>query len=370
MFVGIDTHKDTLAVAICDRAGALLEWAEVSNDGAGLAALDLLLSTGPVDRVGVEGSGHFGRTVAAHLAAAGHDVREVPTSMTSRERGARPGQGKTDAVDALAIARITARESALPSARLKVGLAADLRALLDYRETLVREQHASANRVHAELVGLLPGYHRTHPHLTTTVQVSAVRALLDGDDRIRAELTRRRLDRILAILAEVRDLTRQIAAVLSGHADAVLGIHGAGPIVAARFLAEIVDVRRYPNRDAFASANGSAPLAASSGRTVRHRLNRGGNRQLNRALYTIAITQIRTSTEGRSYYDRKRAEGKTSREAVRCLKRRLSDQVYKAMRADADAVLISAASGPGDSTQTAGTADAKEARLTAQRPAA
>ena len=87
----------------------------------------------------------------------------------------------------------------------------------------------------------------------------------------------------------------------------------------------------------FASANGSAPLAASSGRTVRHRLNRGGNRQLNRALYTIAITQIRTDTEGRAYYERKRAEGKTSREAIRCLKRRLSDQVYKAMRADAAA---------------------------------
>ena len=220
---------------------------------------------------------------------------------------------------------------------MKVGLAADLRALLDYRDALVREHHALANRVHAELVGLLPGYHHAHPHLTSTVQVRAVLTLLDGDQRVRAGLARRRLERIAAIMAEVRALTREIDTLVTGHAEAVQAIYGAGPIVAARFLAEIVDIDRYPNRDVFASANGSAPLAASSGRTVRHRLNRGGNRQLNRALYTIAITQIRTDTEGRAYYERKRAEGKTSREAIRCLKRRLSDQVYKAMRADAAA---------------------------------
>ncbi|OZB88504.1 MAG: IS110 family transposase [Microbacterium sp. 14-71-5] len=335
MFVGIDTHKDTLAVAVCDRAGVLVEWNEVVNEPAGFAELERRLEAMTVVRVGIEGSGHFGRAVAAHLVGVDYDVREVPTAMTSRERAARPGQGKTDAVDALAIARITAREAGLPSVRLKVGLAADLRALLDYRDALVREHHALANRVHAELVGLLPGYHHTHPHLTSSVQVNAVLALLDGDGRVRAGLARRRLDRIAVIMAEVRALTREISTLVTGHADAVQAIYGAGPIVAARFVAEIVDIDRYPNRDVFASANGTAPLAASSGRTVRHRLNRGGNRQLNRGLYTIAITQIRADTPGRSYYDRKRAEGKTSREALRCLKRRLSDQVYKAMRADA-----------------------------------
>ena len=116
--------------------------------------------------------------------------------MTARERSARPGQGKTDAVDALAIARLTAREVGLPPVRFKVGLAADLRALLDYRQDLVWEHHALANQVHAELVGLVPGYHHAHPHLTTTTQVRAVAALLDGDQRVRAELARRRLDRI------------------------------------------------------------------------------------------------------------------------------------------------------------------------------
>ncbi|MCB2176698.1 MAG: IS110 family transposase [Actinomycetales bacterium] len=335
MFVGIDTHKDTLAVAVCDPGGVLARWLEVANDVAGFTRLDRALAAIAVSRVGIEGSGHFGRAVAAHLAAGGYDVREVPTAMTARERSARPGQGKTDAVDALAIARLTAREVGLPPVRLKVGLAADLRALLDYRQDLVWEHHALANQVHAELVGLVPGYHHAHPHLTTTTQVNAVLALLDGDQRVRADLARRRLDRIVVILAETRALTRQLAALVTGRAEALMGIYGVGPVVAARFLAEIVNIGRYPTRDTFASANGTAPLPASSGRTVRHRLNPGGNRQLNTALYTIAITQIRTTTEGRAYYDRKRAEGKTSREAIRCLKRRLSDQVYKAMRADA-----------------------------------
>src|SRR6185295_6518287 len=104
--------------------------------------------------------------------------------------------------------------------------------------------------------------------------------------------------------------------------------------VAAVVLGHVVDVRRYPTRHHFAAANGTAPIPASSGRTVRHRLNRGGDRQLNRALYTIAITQIRADTAGRAYYDRKRAGGNTSREALRCLKRRLSDVLYRTMRAD------------------------------------
>ncbi|MCW2617423.1 MAG: Transposase, family [Modestobacter sp.] len=118
-------------------------------------------------------------------------------------------------------------------------------------------------------------------------------------------------------------------------------IYGIGPFVAARILAEVVDIARYPSRHHFPAANGSAPIPASSGRTVRHRLNRGGNRQLNRALYTIAITEIRADTEGRTYYERKRAEGKTNREALRCLKRRLSDVVYKTLRADAAATTAS-----------------------------
>jgi transposase len=337
VFAGIDTHKGTLAVAVVDESGRQVDSLEVDNARRGFARIAALLARSGVVRVGIEGSGNYGRAVAVHLSGTAVDVREVPTSMTSRERGARPGQGKTDAVDALAIARLTAREPHLPPVRLTIGLAADLRALLDYREDLVREHTVLASQVHAELSGLLPGYQHTHPRLVTSGQVNAMLEILADDDRVRAEVARRRLRRAGEVIAEAREVRRQIAALVAGHADHVAGIYGAGTIIAARFLAEVVDIDRYPSRDAFASANGTAPLAASSGRTVRHRLNRGGNRRLNRALYIMAITQVRAATEGRSYYERKRAEGKTAKEAIRCLKRRLSDQVYKAMRADAAA---------------------------------
>jgi transposase len=308
----------------------------VVNAGAGFVAVAQLLAAQGVGRVGIEGSGAFGRAVGAYLAARTRvELREVPTLLTSGQRGARPGQGKTDEVDALAIARVTARDDDLPPVRLTVGLAADLRSLLDYRQDLVYERHTLVNQAHAELSGLVPGYQRAHPHLKTSAQVKAVLELLAGDGRIRAEVTRRRLARVLVVTAEAQAVRTQITAMVAGHADHVAAIYGAGPIIAARFLAEVVDIDRYLTRDAFASANGTAPLAASSGRTVRHRLNRGGNRRLNYALYIMAITQARAETEGRAYYARKRAEGKTAKEAIRCLKRRLSDQVFKAMRADA-----------------------------------
>ena len=136
------------------------------------------------------------------------------------------------------------------------------------------------------------------------------------------------------MLAETRALTRQLAALVTGRADALMAIYGAGPVVAAgSWPRSSTSPATRPGRVRLSQRHRAAGRVL--GRTVRHRLNPGGNRQLNTALYTIAITQIRTTTEGRAYYDRKRAEGKTSREAIRCLKRRLSDQVYKAMRTDA-----------------------------------
>jgi transposase len=234
-----------------------------------------------------------------------------------------------------------------------VGPAADLRALLDYREDPVLERTTLANRVHADLVSLRPGYQHHVPTLTTRSRIREVITLLEGDDSVRVELTRRRLERVIEIDAESRALKRRIAALVAATGTTLTTMYGIGPLVAARFLADVVDIDRYPNRNAFAAANGTAPLPASSGRTVRHRYNPGGNRQLNRGLYTIAITQIRADTEGRAYYQRKRAAGKTSREAVRCLKRKLSDLVYATMRNDARTAIAMGAPDAGTARLTA-----------------
>ena len=306
MFAGIDTHKDTLAVAVAviDTAGRQRAGCEVPNTEQGFVVLAELFTRHRVTRIGIEGSGAFGRAVAVHLAVKwGHSpdvtVVEVPTLMTARERHSQVGKGKTDPVDALAIARVTAREEKLPPVKLTIGPAADLRALLDFREDLVTERGALVCRVHADLTGLCPGYQHRVPTLTTRTRIRQVLALIADDDSVRAVLTRRRLERALAIDVEVVALTKQITSLVSSSGSSLPRMYGVGPIVAARFLAEVVDIARYPNRNTFAAANGTAPIPASSGRTVRHRYNPGGNRQLNRVLYTIAITQIRADTEGR-----------------------------------------------------------------------
>jgi transposase len=335
VLAGIDTHKDTLAVAVIDAAGRPLVVTDLANTEAGFDELEALLAEHHVDRIGIEGSGSYGRGAAVRLVLAGGlDVVEVPTLLTSRERSSRPGQGKTDPVDAVAIARITARETSLPQVRLAVGQAADLRAMADYRGQLVAERTGLANRTHAELHGLLPGYHATIPRLTAPTFIAAAQQLLRDDPRIRAQLTRRRLTRLAELTTEIKELTALITAAMDTVDTGLTDLYGVGPVGAATILGEVADIRRYRSRHAFAAANGTAPIPASSGRTSRHRLNRAGNRTLNRVLYTMAITQIRADTEGRAYYQRKRAEGKTGREALRCLKRRLSDLIYKTMHAD------------------------------------
>lgn len=334
MFAGVDTHKDTLAVAVIDHAGRVVSQLELPNQDSGYVRLLALLTSHNVVRVGIEGSGNFGWPAAIYLLKRDVSVVEVPPLMTSRERLSRPGQGKTDPVDAIAIARITARGDALPPVRPMTGHAADLRVLTEYRDQLVNERTATANRVHTDLLWLRPGYQHQLPHLTNISHLHAALQLLDGEDSVRAAVTRARLDRMLTLTEQLAELRIQIDALVKASSSTLPELYGVGPVVAATIIGHVVDVRRYPTRHHFATANGTAPIPASSGRTVRHRLNRGGNRQLNRAIYTIAITQIRADTEGRAYYQRKRAEGKTSREALRCLKRRLSDLIYRRLRAD------------------------------------
>src|SRR3954466_7989153 len=146
VLAGIDTHKDTLAVAVIDDAGRPAVVTDLANTEAGFDALERLLEEHAVTRVGIEGSGNYGRGAAVRLLLTGGlEVVEVPPSLTSRERSARPGQGKTDPIQAGGIARITAREPGLPPVRLAVGEAADLRALADYRAQLVAERTALAN---------------------------------------------------------------------------------------------------------------------------------------------------------------------------------------------------------------------------------
>ena len=153
--------------------------------------------------------------------------------------------------------------------------------------------------------------------------------MIRGNQTPRALIARHRLNNIRALNRKIKDLNGAITTTVETSGTTLTNIHGVGVLVAAEILAEVGDPTRYATKAKFAMANGTAPLQASSGRTKRHRLNRGGNRQLNRAIHTIAITQIaRPGTEGRKYYERKLAAGKSKREATRALKRRISDRVW------------------------------------------
>ncbi len=333
--IGVDPAKGSLAVAAVDPLGRVLGAGEFSNDPRGHRALLRWVRERGVDRViGIECSLSYGASLSRYLLGGGEDVREVPTTLTFQQRRRRHSQGKSDLVDSVAIARIVASGEVLPSAR-RVEVLTDLRALVDYRDQLVRAKTRVANRAHADLVNLRPGYGREVANLRAKVHRAKARSLLRGDRSVRAELVRKRLGELSRLEGEIAAMDRRIEAVVRDTATSLTDIPGVGPFIAAKILGEVGDPSRVRSKSAFAVLSGTAPLPASSGQTHRHRLNRGGNRQLNWALHYIALVQCRIFPEAQAYMARQREGGKSHKEAMRCLKRQLSNVVYRHLLADA-----------------------------------
>jgi transposase len=332
--IGIDTHKGSLAAAAVDPLGRVLGVREFTNDPTGhRSLLRWVKERGQPRRIGIEGSLSYGAAVAKTLLARAEDVREVAPSLTHLERRRR-SKGKSDPVDAVAIARVVAADETLPSAR-RTALLADLKLLVDYRDQLVHARTQVANRVHADLVVIRPGYERVVPNLRARRHVIKARSLISRDRSVQAELVRRRLGEILRLEAEIARADQNIADKLRETDTTLTEIPGVGPFIAAKILGEVGDVSRIRSKASFASLSGTAPLVASSGQTHRHRLNRRGNRQLNWALHYIALVQSRTSAEAKAYLARQREAGKSHKEAMRCLKRHLSNVVYRHLLLDA-----------------------------------
>jgi transposase len=330
-FIGIDPHKDSLAACAVDPHGRPVTHITFPNDPAGHADLVAWALDHHPDRIGVEGAGSLGRQATLALQHGGLAVVEVPPQLTAQARRQGRSQAKTDPIDALLIARITLRDANLPTVRGDGPLEA-LRSLVDYRRELLAERTRLANRLHADLEQLRPGYQARLPSLAHPSTVARARRLLTDDPRTRARIARQRLTRLRQLHTQIAELTTQLTRLVERFDTALTQICGIAAVAEAELLAEIGDIRRYATKAQFAMSNGTAPLPASSGRTNRHRLNRGGNRQLNRILHYIALTQISRDPEGRAYYQRKLAEGRSKRDALRCLKRRISDRVYQTLR--------------------------------------
>jgi len=332
--IGIDTHKASLAAGSVDALGRVLDVQEFTNDPAGHRLLvRWVREQAHRRRIGIEGSLNYGASVARTLLESGEDVREVSPMLTHVERRRR-AKGKSDPIDAVAIARVVAADDALPSAK-RTALLFDLKLLVDYRDQLVRARTQLANRVHADLVVIRPGYEKAVPNLRARRHVLRTRSLISRDRSVQAELVRRRLGEILRLETEITRADRAIAEKLRETDTTLTQIPGVGPFIAAKILGEVGEISRIRSKASFASLSGTAPLIASSGQTHRHRLNRRGNRQLNWSLHYIALVQARTTPEAKAYLARQHEAGKSHKEAMRCLKRHLSNVVYRHLLIDA-----------------------------------
>ena len=219
-----------------------------------------------------------------------------------------------------------------------------LRILVDRRRSIGEEHTYKVNQLHALLLELIPGGAKRDLSAAQARKLLAVVRPRDvvgkTCERVAAELVAD-LERLYA---RKKAANKELTALLRGTGTTLTALHGIGPSGAARLLVEVGDINRFPDKGHFASWTGTAPIDASSGDNVRHRLSRGGNRKINRVLHIMAVVQLRNPSEGRAYYDRKVAAGKTPNEAMRCLKRRRSDLVYRALLDD---LSQGAATGPG-----------------------
>jgi transposase len=339
VIVGIDAHKRTHTAVAIDEAGRKLGERRTTSTTtqANLELLRWADGFGAERRFAVEDCRHLSRRLEADLLAAGEELVRVPPKLMAHARDAARTYGKSDPIDALAVARAAHREPSLPVARLD-GPSRDLRLLVDHREDLVRDRVAQINRLRWHLHELDPAWDPAPRSLVRFKHLDGIAARLEIMDGTVAWIARDLVARIRELTVAANVLERRIVQLVARLAPALLELAGVGALTAAKIVGEVADVRRFRSKDAFARHNGTAPLPVWSGNRIRHRLSRTGNRQLNAAIHRIAITQMRTHDDARAYLERRIGLGNTKTEALRALKRKLSDVVFRALLADADTI--------------------------------
>jgi transposase len=334
LVAGVDVHKRTHTVALIDERGGEVATLKLENSAQGFDELrEWLTERGAAEAVvGVENAAGYGRPLCAALAAAGHEVLNVPAWRTHRDRH-RQGPGKSDPADAVAIAQVVLRHRS----RLGPALEPDFVRAVALLETLRRQsvwsRTQAVQRLRAVWTQIDPEAEAKVGNCQRQRELRRLKRIDFGDGP--AELAAAHCVRELAreveqLNARIAQLDEELAELLAEHGNPVADLHGAGPAVAVALIAHAGDVRRFKDAAAFARFCGAAPIPCGSGQTAgRHRLHRGGNRQLNAALHHIAIVQARDDGRAQGFIARKRAEGKTNREARRALKRHLANVVYR-----------------------------------------
>jgi transposase len=343
VIIGIDAHKRSHALVAVDEQGR-----ELGQATAGTASCDHLELLAWARRYGsdrlwaVEDCRHLSRRLERDLMSAGERIVRVPPKLMAHARDGARTYGKSDAIDALAVARAALREPSLPPARLE-GAERELRLLVDHREDLVQERTRVINRLRWHLHELDPACEPAPGSLKRPCTLERLATTLADTDGLVARLARELVERCRQLTAQIRSLEEEITARVRTLAPSLLAICGCGPLTAAKIVGETAGIERFRSPDAYARHNGTAPLPVSSAGALHHRLSRTGNRQLNAALYRIALTQAHWHPQAQALIARRKAQGDSGRKALRVLKRRLSDVVYQALTTDAHASLAMAA---------------------------
>jgi transposase len=329
---GIDPHKATHTVVAVDAVGRQVAQRTVAARTPQHLELLAWARTIAGERVwAVEDCRHVSRRLERDLLTVGERIVRVPPKLMAATRTSVRAPGKSDPVDALAVARAALREPDLPTAQLDEPTR-ELKLLVDHREDLVAERTRVQNRLRWHVHELDPELQVPAGAMDQTVWLDQISLRLRpqpaGVSPVLVAIVAELVDRVRVLTTQVQELTRQITVRVQRHAPQLLTLAGCGPLCAAKLLVETADVRRFKSDAAFAMHAGVAPIPASSGKRQRHRLNRGGNRQLNAALHRIAVTQLRVNAQAQAFRQRRLTAGSTRAEALRALKRHLARRVY------------------------------------------
>ena len=342
--IGMDPHKRSATIEVMSADEAIHGGGRFATDRDGYAAMLRYGKQWPGRVWAIEGCAGIGKHIANRLLTDGEQVVDVPPKLSARARVFVTGQGrKTDATDAHSVALVGTRMTGLRPVVNDEQLAV-LRILVDRRRSLGEDHTRMVSQLHQLLLELIPGGAKKDLSARQAKALLATVRPRDAAGKTRRRVAAELISDLERIYARKKAANKELTELLAATGTSLLELPGIGPSGAARLLVEVGDITRFPNKAHFASWNGTAPIDASSGDQVRHRLSRAGNRQINRVLHIMARVQIRNPSEGRDYYERKKADGKAPMEAMRCVKRRLSDIVYQQMLNDA---LTQARTGPG-----------------------
>ncbi|WP_433221100.1 IS110 family transposase [Dactylosporangium sp. CS-047395] len=326
LVVGIDPHKRSHTAVAVDHNGQRLSQITVGNTAPELIRLlDWGRQQGDSPRWAIADCRHVAGAPLRALPGTGEAVVLIPPKLMAQSRASGPPQGKSDPIDALAVARAALREPDLPEAHLDPAALA-VKLLLDHREDLVAERTKTLNRLRWHLHNLDIDY----PARQVANRLIALTRLRDQvlqrPQCIRAEIALELIDRAAAVTRRVNELERQIAERIEDLAPDFLELPGC---IAAKIIAETAGATRFRSSAAFAMHAGTAPIPVWTGNRTSFRLNRGGNRQLNTALHRIAVTQLRMHPPARALVERRVKQGNSKTEAIRILRRHLADVVYQ-----------------------------------------